>query len=228
MRLSNLFITLLLAPYVHGIRPSSPLAGGHERRRRLPVVGEKGKGKGTEPPLEGPAMKNSSKAPEALPVALTPPLSPPKNETMQTTNELPGMTYGSCSNMTLLIKYDEVNVGLTQTDVGNNLYYPFYDPVTGAEIGNYQDSSTLINGTSPDCSYFGSYNFGSNQQNASTNQIMIQGTCNGFNDAITGGTGIYSGVTGFVSLENFVNDTSNVLLHLSLFKKQPTCDSRHM
>ena len=106
-----------------------------------------------------------------------------------------GSNKKGCGNVeTFWFYLEEVRNGRRNITVGDSLVYPIYRIGSNESVGSYKD--TAIYTGDGDCQFTASYNLdASNDTYAS--QIMLQGTCNGESNAVVGGTGNFSGASGY-------------------------------
>jgi hypothetical protein len=112
----------------------------------------------------------------------------------------------SCQSLKIKALYSEIDAGSGQTALGETLTFPVYDYYTNEPIGTYTDQTTdiLLGGQFADCVSTGSFNFDfdASLEYPFVSQVMIAGTCFGFSNSITGGTGRYACASGS---ENFID-----------------------
>jgi hypothetical protein len=108
----------------------------------------------------------------------------------------------------------KIESGVSATAVGDTFLYPIYDFETQKEVGHYADASTYIfsGNEVTDFMFIGSFNLDYDEtfEFPFASQIMMQGTCQDYSNAITGGTGAYEYASGTAELvgndgESFVN-----------------------
>jgi hypothetical protein len=106
----------------------------------------------------------------------------------------------ACQTVRIKADYSEIEASLGQTAVGETFNFPVYDYDTDLLIGSYTDQTTqiFVGGEAVDCVFTGSFNFDfdENLDFPFVSQVTVAGTCLGASNAITGGTGKYSGAAG--------------------------------
>jgi hypothetical protein len=111
-----------------------------------------------------------------------------------------------CQSVKIKAPYDEIEAGISETAVGETLVFALYDYYTDKKIGSYTDQTTdtFVEGEFVDCTFTGSFNldFDEDLEFPFVSQVMVAGTCFGYTNAITGGTGQYACASGY---ETFID-----------------------
>lgn len=130
-----------------------------------------------------------------------------------------GPAASACQQIPVYFYLNDLRAGYHPTaSIGGGFdSVPFYSTDTGAHLGYYSDSATVL--PSKDCVGSGSYSFGSATSSSTTNkdypsQISLQFTCFGAYNSITGGNGQFGCASGY---ETFSYQDSQIVasvLHL--------------
>jgi hypothetical protein len=106
-----------------------------------------------------------------------------------------------CQTVAIKATSNVVEYVITETATGTTAIFPIYDYYTSEPIGTYTESATdiFVEEKFFDCIFSGTYNFDFDEslEFPFVSQIAVTGSCEGYSNAISGGTGKYACASGY-------------------------------